>query len=955
LFDRWDNRIDNKRPEPAHNITLHVNGPSPPNDCGFTDFSLVHDKKLDLDLNGEVTVRITPATKPGWHYILMDSMGSIPEQMKLFNTVANGIPFSMTQSFSPEGTPYATVLADGTSKFTFYYTLYDKYANPTRNQPVWINTSVAGEENLRTSLDNGQVWSTYGPKSFTGLFTIDATPVGNSSLKLSKVVRFYNTSPTGLDLTANPQSMPSRDANPLIYSDISAKVTDIMGNGAPGETVTFTFHDVTNTPATATVTIVPSFSSASTVLTTSAVTDSNGYATVRFYPSSYATVNEVGYLQAVTGTAKMTAAWNGNQKDEPVTWKNYPYLSAIVSVKPPQVKVGDTVDVSLKLNGDGWALYRYPVDVDLVMDRSGSMGWDINGVPGGTPTRLSIAKTAATNFIGNMGVAQDKAGLWSYSSATDVTNVAPQGAILQSPFGPVTTAVAALNANGATATRDALKESIDEMIANPNANTKAVRAVIVMTDGDWNNEGSPAAHGTGWPASNPEKTFSGSNIELNDYRYYDGLGGTLTPYTSTVTCSAYNNQICDICDHDYTAGTGVNAGKCQWTDGWNHDHLYYTPATKPASCDKVHCDVFATLNKCTDGEFTNQNLSVYAKNNNIRLYFIFFAGTPDATAKSTLETMATATGGFYQRATSAAELNDAYTRIAGDLITEAGVDTQVSVDFGQLIVNNVPATPGDEIFDYIGDPIVASPVKGVDFPTIEPGSTMVDKYNKTPNGQINKHLIPGTDIITGFPFTDIGPIIINQTTYWNTDPHKQQLAFNIGTVNVNESWETNFRLRVLKEGNILVFGPQSQVCFTNGEAGPSCMTLPNLSLSSSMNPLNVGVSETTLSIVGLSRTDDGTVKGTIPVTWTTIYNGADMITEDVSYIHDNDPPVKFDVKTLNPAFDLVTSQSATLDTEKLPPGGYKIQVRAYTKDASDTKECGPYTYSTQGRAFIKIE
>ncbi|MDO9549778.1 MAG: hypothetical protein Q7J03_02275, partial [Methanoregula sp.] len=36
LFDRWDNRIDNKRPEPAHNITLHVNGPSPPNDCGFT-------------------------------------------------------------------------------------------------------------------------------------------------------------------------------------------------------------------------------------------------------------------------------------------------------------------------------------------------------------------------------------------------------------------------------------------------------------------------------------------------------------------------------------------------------------------------------------------------------------------------------------------------------------------------------------------------------------------------------------------------------------------------------------------------------------------------------------------------------------------------------------------------------------------------------------------------------
>ncbi|PKL58793.1 MAG: hypothetical protein CVV34_00930, partial [Methanomicrobiales archaeon HGW-Methanomicrobiales-5] len=689
----------------------------------------------------------------------------------------------------------------------------------------------------------------------------------------------------------------------------------------------------TNTPVDATVKEVPSFSSTSTLLTTSAVTDSDGYATVRFYPSSYATVNEVGYKQAVTGTAIVTVTWNDNQKDEPVTWKNYPYLSAVVSVEPPQVKVGDTVDVSLKLNGDGWALYRYPVDVDLVMDRSGSMGWKIDGTTG-TPTRLSIAKTAATTFIGKMSVAQDKAGLWSYSSATDVT----KGAALQSPFGPVTTAVAALNANGATATRDALKQSLDEMIATPNANTKAVRAVIVMTDGDWNNEGSPAAHGTGWPADNPDKTFSGSSIELNNYRYYSGLGGTLTPYSSTTTC--------DVCASGYTLQTtGTYIGQCHKDGTYDYYYNYYTPASKPSSCTTPR-----PLTKCTDGEFTNQNLSVYAKNNNIRLYFIFFAGTPDADAKSTLETMATATGGFYQRATTAAELNDAYTRIAGDLQTAAGVNTNVSIDFGQLIVNNVPTASGDTIFDYVGDPIIAGHL-----PLISPGSTMVDKYNKTPSGQINQHLIPGTDVGTGLPFTNVGPIIINQTTYWNTDPHKQQLAFDIGTVNVNETWETNFRLRVLKEGNILVFGPHSQVCFENGDAGPSCMTLPNLSLSSSMNPLNVGVSETTLSIVGLSRTDDGTVKGTLPVTWTTIYNGADMITEEVSYIHDNDPPVKFDVKTLNPAFDLVTSQSASLDTGKLPPGGYKIQIHAYTKDASDTKECGPYSYTTQGRAFIKIE
>ncbi len=277
--------------------------------------------------------------------------------------------------------------------------------------------------------------------------------------------------------------------------------------------------------------------------------------------------------------------------------------------------------------------------------------------------------------------------------------------------------------------------------------------------------------------------------------------------------------------------------------------------------------------------------------------------------------MAEATGGFYQQATTAAALNDAYTKIAGDLRTEAGVNTRVSMDFGHLIVNGALVAPGSKIFDYVGDPVITGQA-----PSMPPGSTMLDKYNKTPSGQINQHLVPGSDV-DGHPFTSVGPIIINQTNYWNTDPHKQNLSFNIGTVYVNETWEANFRLKVLESGNILVFGPQSQVCFTNGEDGNSCMTLPNISVYSNMTPLNLGVAGTTINIVGLTRSDDGLVKDTLPATWTTVYNGADQITEEVSYIHENDPPVKFDVKTLNPAFDLVGSQSSLLNMEKLPPGG----------------------------------
>ena len=55
------------------------------------------------------------------------------------------------------------------------------------------------------------------------------------------------------------------------------------------------------------------------------------------------------------------------------------------------------------------------------------------------------------------------------------------------------------------------------------------------------------------------------------------------------------------------------------------------------------------------------------------------------------------------------------------------------------------------MFDYVGDPTTPGSIPGIPA-TIAPGSTMVDKYNKTLT-----HFIPGPD------FTQIGPLIVNQT------------------------------------------------------------------------------------------------------------------------------------------------------------------------------------------------
>ena len=236
ITDRWGNLVDDQYENyyklPAHNLTLHVNGPSPPNNCGFTNFGLVHDKNFNLDSYGNVSANITPATTPGWHDILTDPMGSIPVQEKMFDTIANGKPFKMIQGWSPDGILYATVVA-GTGQFNFNYTLYDRYGNPTQAQNVLISASDGTSLTIPTQ-ENGEAWSTFGPKTFTGIYNINTTTTGNASLWANKTVRFYSANPTNLFVSANPLSMPSRDANSLIYIPRSPqKSQTVMAMGFP--------------------------------------------------------------------------------------------------------------------------------------------------------------------------------------------------------------------------------------------------------------------------------------------------------------------------------------------------------------------------------------------------------------------------------------------------------------------------------------------------------------------------------------------------------------------------------------------------------------------------------------------------------------------------------------------------------------------------------------------------
>jgi len=108
------------------------------------------------------------------------------------------------------------------------------------------------------------------------------------------------------------------------------------------------------------------------------------------------------------------------------------------------------------------------LDVVLVIDRSGSMGWE-------TPTRLSYAKQGAKIFVDKMNASRDMVGLTSF--AWGGTNDHP----LSHDFASVKVAIDDLYANGATNMGEGLEKANDEFVARHRDD--ALMAAVILSDG----------------------------------------------------------------------------------------------------------------------------------------------------------------------------------------------------------------------------------------------------------------------------------------------------------------------------------------------------------------------------------------------------------------------------------------------------------------------------------------
>jgi hypothetical protein len=246
--------------------------------------------------------------------------------------------------------------------------------------------------------------------------------------------------------------------------------------------------------------------------------------------------------------------------------------------------------------------------------------------------------------------------------------------------------------------------------------------------------------------------------------------------------------------------------------------------------------------------------------------------------------------------------------------------------------------PGSEVFQY-------NYTQG--------SSTWVTSWNDT--------MTPLPDHIPTTPSTHPGvlpaydgtyttyPYSFNQMGQWQSN----SLYFNAGNITVNQTWETKFWFKVIKPGNIDIFGSNSSIIFDNGA---QTLQLPRTYITAVLNRTSSGINATTLDIYNLMWIGSGEVKDFIPLRWQITYGGNQTVTERISYSSDGGLSwVLFDTNYID---NTVTTDYSTLDVRTLPPGVYFIRVDASAPDAPSDREqimTPGIVVGTAGRAFIKLE
>jgi von Willebrand factor type A domain len=846
LRDVYGNPVENRNV--AETVTFSTSGSS-----GFVDgpsskpASRTGSATAPVDGNGIASVWYYVGSFDSPNYITVKPPGEIGPQIMTIVGLLDGAPSIISSRVSPSSTAIPWIFADGSSKFIVTYTVLDASGFPVEAAGVRVSTSEGATLDLLTN-SLGQASYYYGPFSMAGKHTVTGALAGNPRVTVINTMETVAMGPDHLLATGNPLSMPSLDVSASSRSTISGRVSDAVGNPAKNEKVTFQLTAIAPHKALKADPYLTDGKKTYTMGSPVTVTTNNdGNAVITFVPGRFASsLSDKDYDPAARTTATVTATWGSKTETLTLTFQRSGALFLQTTVEPRVLAVGDTFDVTVNVSGDGKMIRKNPVQVMLVDDCSGSMR---SRMPDGK-TRFYWVQQASYGFLQTMNADTDKVGLTTFHTwatheqdlTSDFPTVAKKIDGVQIPVANAWTV--GKGPEGYTNIREGLFNATSYLKNYGNKDPKVTKAIILLTDGTWNYGGTPLATGRGyadrtrlavwtdtlWGADCSSKT-SCYNTFYDDTFYWWGLPSfnVYTYFNATRWTDLAGNPIMNAPGTTVFTGEGQGPAKrFDGPDGSNgylcHPNIpkykdngpswaYYT-CTEGDQCSgtigcyadqKFRVDVCdPSIAGSMDCSNTEQNMAIFAKNNNIRVYTITYAEADFLTSdkpgirgvREALQLISATTGGKYYHAATGQDLEKVYEDIATDLSNEAGIDPSFLADNTELPeLQNGGTVLGSDAFDF------------VDLPNNNPLPLPVtQKWDRSKTPPIE------------------GPTY-QKDMKLNWD-RTHQIKLPISSMKVGQTWQLKYRLSAKKAGTYDVFGKDSILTWKDWEGESQRSTFP---------------------------------------------------------------------------------------------------------------------------------
>jgi hypothetical protein len=953
LTDNWGNPINNINPADNTTVTLSMSGTG---SSGFSSGSgYVNQISVPPDAFGNVSVSVLVSSLVGSNPITMSPLGLIGIQLIDIEGVS-ATPAFMSETIIPVSqsscSSSTSCPADGNHPFNLYYTVLDQYQNPVSGATVWINATQNGviTASVPVVTDSSGVAYQQYTQATAGTYTLTAQAAGNSSILCtstntvgycSQNVQYYAINPVNMQLIVSPQMLVSRDVLATSSASLMARVMDAYGNpvetfqGAP-ENVTFILNSPDSFPGAPSGGYTETRNSS--LSANNANMADNGFATVQFYPGAFATSGQTGYNATATGQVSVTALWISPQGSQvtstvPLVWKNYPYLSITSNASTTNAVVGSNITITIQVNGDGAALQPKPIDVELCIDRSGSM---LEGYPN---DKMMASQAAAANFAYNLTVGRDRIGIVSFaddSATSGWANLSPTAGYTYNSK-TKTYNLSSWNWNNVYGYSSQHLIGSDSNPVNPWAWVAEPANGQNANVGQFNcGSNCPGTSATGYDTTALHWQILSANFNNGNPKYY-GNG----VYNSTDLAFGYYQGQTSVKN---ALATIVPAGGTPMRYGlWSAvSQLIANPPSNSGTVRAVILQTDGDWNTGGDPEGGSGAASLsgvgtgsvlsWAYANGIKVFTIGLGSDVNA---NELQLYASQTNGTYYYASSGSALNGIYNAIAGQLNQQAGGNTTMVANFGTISVNNSTVSNVGAYLNYLYIPMV---------------STYVDMFNTTPAG--------ATYTYPGYPYTQ------NDTYNWT---HYQNLTFNIGTMKLNDTWMTSISFTLLQNGTITLFGPNSgsSVSFTDASTNTTTTAfIPQLLINVRNGTVIAGLNGPTLTVDNLSRIDSGSDLNLVTLQWNTTYTGpsASGTVGEWAYYRSTSASQWTTSSTTIPPIPGPTTgypgvlTTANIDTSTWAPGSYILEIYAQANNAPDSFATISYTKSsTSGGAYIKLE